>query len=265
MARRKFVGVPSYDKLMIPVLRALVSLGGSGSIEEINEKVYAIEGFSADLLQISHGEKSSYSEIDYRLHWSRTYLKKFGLIDNSSRGVWTLVNSNLDIDVVNTDEIVRFVRNGLNEGEPRNSKSIDSGIDDIVEATDDLITWKEQLIETVLSINPAAFERLVQRLLRESGFVEVEVTGRTGDGGSVTPSQIRDFRGAMQGRADKGIFITTGNFTREARKEATRDGAPPIDLIDGELLCEKLKEFSLGVSTKLVEEVDVDETFFKKF
>ena len=122
MARRRFVGVPSYDKLMIPVLKALMSLGGSGSIEEINEKVYAIEEFSADILQISHGEKSSYSEIDYRLHWSRTYLKKFGLIDNSSRGVWTLVNSNLDIDEVNTDEIVRFVRNGLTKGNQKKAE-----------------------------------------------------------------------------------------------------------------------------------------------
>ena len=69
----------------------------------------------------------------------------------------------------------------------------------------------------------------------------------------------------MQGRADKGIFITTGSFTREARKEATRDGAPPIDLIDGELLCEKLKEFSLGVKTKIVEEIEIDENFFSKF
>ncbi len=291
MGRRKFVGVPSYDKLMIPVLKALMSLGGSGSIEEINEKVYGIEGFSSDLLQIPHGEKSSYSEIDYRLHWSRTYLKKFGLIDNSSRGVWTLVNSNIDINEVNTDEIVRFVRNRLNEGKQKRPRTRESEVEDIVEETEDLLTWKEQLIETILSITPAAFERLVQRLLRESGFVEVEVTGRSGDGGidgkgiarmsgllsfhvifqckrykgSITPSQIRDFRGAMQGRADKGIFITTGNFTREARKEATRDGAPPIDLIDGELLCEKLKEFSLGVSTRLVEDVEVDETFFNKF
>ena len=146
-------------------------------------------------------------------------------------------------------------------------------------------------VKRLLVISPAAFERLVQRLLRESGFVEVEVTGRSGDGGidgkgiarmsgllsfyvifqckrykgSITPSQIRDFRGAMQGRADKGIFITTGNFTRDARKKATRDGAPPIDLIDGELLCEKLKELSLGVVTRVVEEVNVDQTFFSNF
>src|SRR5690625_7384032 len=74
---------------------------------------------------------------------------------------------------------------------------------------------------------------------------------------SVSPSQIRDFRGAMQGRADKGLFITTGTFTREALKEATRDGAPPIDLIDGDQLCDKLKELDLGVKKELVEYVKI--------
>lgn len=291
MARKKYTGVPSYDKLMIPVLQALVSLGGSGTIEEINEKVYAIKGFSDEVLQIPHGDKSSYSEIDYRLFWSRTYLKKFGLIDNSSRGVWTLTNSNIDVDQVKTDEIVRFVRNELNEKNQKKDANKEVPVEEVAEEADELLEWREQLVQTILTIPPAAFERLIQRLLRESGFVEVEVTGRSGDGGidgkgiarmsgllsfhvifqckrykgSITPSQIRDFRGAMQGRADKGIFITTGNFTRDARKEATRDGAPPIDLIDGELLCEKLKEFSLGVNTRVVEEIDVDELFFSKF
>ena len=114
-------------------------------------------------------------------------------------------------------------------------------------------------------MSPDAFERLVQRILRESGFSQVEVTGKTGDGGidgkgifkiadlisfnvlfqckkwqgSVSASHIRDFRGALQGRADKGLFVTTGNFTRDAIKEASRDGATPLDLLDGEALAIK--------------------------
>jgi restriction system protein len=173
-----------------------------------------------------------------------------------------------------------------------NKKSQNSiSIVELEKEVEESLDWKERLLNTILSISPNAFEKLVQRLLRESGFVEVEVTGRSGDGGidgkgiarmsgllsfhvifhckrykgSISPSQIRDFRGAKEGRADKGIFITTGSFTREARKEATRDGAPPIDLIDGELLCEKFKEFSLGVKTKVVEEIEIDEDFFSKF
>lgn len=282
--------VPSYDKLMIPVLNALIDLGGSGTINEINEKVYELESFSESILQISHKEDGSESEIGYRLAWARTYLKKFGLLENSARGVWTLTQSEIDTKQINTDEIVRH--NRLLSGKKSDKKAQnDVSISEIEEEVEQSLEWKEQLLNTILEISPNAFERLTQRLLRESGFVEVEVTGRSGDGGidgkgiarmsgllsfhvifqckrykgSITPSQIRDFRGAMQGRADKGIFITTGNFTRDARKEATRDGAPPIDLIDGELLCEKLKEFSLGVKTKIVEEVEIDETFFSKF
>lgn len=281
--------VPSYDKLFIPVLNALIELGGSGTIQEINEKVYEIEKFSEAILQIPHGENSSSSQIDYRLAWARTYLKKFGLIENSARAVWTLVKPETNIQSLNSNEIVRYVRNLS----PRNSdNSTNKKIrEETLEEVEESLEWKEKLIQTILGISSNAFEKLTQRLLRESGFVEVEVTGRSGDGGidgkgiarmsgllsfhvifqckryrgSITPSQIRDFRGAMQGRADKGIFITTGIFTRDARKEATRDGAAPIDLIDGEMLCEKLKEFSLGVRTKIVEEIEIDATFFDKF
>jgi restriction system protein len=283
--------VPSYDKLFIPVLNALIELGGSGNIEEINEKVYDLENFSEEILQIPHGENNAQSQIDYRLAWARTYLKKFGLIENSARGVWTLTKSDVDIKKINSGEIVKFVRKQSNQAKGKDESINDCQISEIEQEVEEILEWKEKLIKNILLISPNAFEKLTQRLLRESGFVEVEVTGRSNDGGidgkgiarmsgllsfhvifqckrykgSITPSQIRDFRGAMQGRADKGIFLTTGNFTREARKEATRDGAPPIDLIDGEMLCEKLKEFSLGVKTKIVEEIEIDEVFFDKF
>lgn len=276
--------VPSYDKLMIPVLKALTVLGGSGTIDEINDKVYELENLSEEILQIPHEENGSRSEVDYRLAWARTYLKKFGLLENSARGVWTLRNPNINLDKINIGEIVRHVRKSV---ERKNTEATLKEIEEVEES----LEWKEKLLHTLLSVTPNAFEKLTQRLLRESGFVEVEVTGRSGDGGidgkgiarmsgllsfhvifqckrykgTVSPSQIRDFRGAMQGRADKGIFITTGNFSREARKEATRDGAPPIDLIDGEMLCEKLKEFSLGVKIKIVEEVEIDTDFFTTF
>jgi restriction system protein len=140
-------------------------------------------------------------------------------------------------------------------------------------------------------LSPAGFEKLVQRVLRESGFTQVEVTGRTGDGGidgrgiarihglmsfhvlfqckrykgSVSAGEIRDFRGAMVGRADKGLFISTGTFSPAAIKEATRDGAPPIDLIDGTEFAEKLKELGLGVRKEIVEVPKVDEKWFDEF
>ena len=291
MARkRKQNNIPSFDELIVPVVKALILLGGSGTIDEINEKVYEIKNFSEEQLQLPHNDTDSRGEIDYQLAWARTYLKKFGLLENSARGVWTLTKSAIDTNTLNSREIVRYVRS-LSQAPNPKKKPKEEATKDILEEVEDSLEWKEKLLETILTITPTAFEKLTQRLLRESGFVEVEVTGRSGDGGidgkgiarmsgllsfhvifqckrykgSITPSQIRDFRGAMQGRADKGIFITTGSFTRDARKEATRDGAPPIDLIDGEMLCEKLKEFSLGVKTRIVEEIEVDENFFAKF
>ena len=65
--------------------------------------------------------------------------------------------------------------------------------------------------------------------------------------------EVRDFRGAMVGRADKGLLITTGTFSKEAVREATRDGAPAIDLIDGDQLVDKLQDLALGVRTEKVE------------
>lgn len=199
--------------------------------------------------------------------------------------------SNIDIDKLDYTEIVKVVREQDKEAQPK-IKKIKTALpqleNEIEEEVDNSEEWKEQLLNILYQITPAAFERLAQRLLRESGFFQVEVTGKVGDGGidgkgivrvsgllsfhvifqckrykgSVTPSQIRDFRGAMQGRADKGLFITTGAFTREAIKEATRDGALPIDLIDGELLCDKLKELKLGVSTQLTETVSIKNEWF---
>jgi len=292
MARRKQnTRLPSFDELIVPTVKALIDLGGSGSVEEINSRVYEIAELTDDVLQIPHGEDGTTIEVDYRLAWSRTYLKKFGLLENSSRGIWALSKSDIDVNNLDHIEIVRKVREQDNSNRPKNK--IPKNDNDLVEQqvteeVDNTEEWKEKLLNVLYNISPAAFERLAQRILRESGFFQVEVTGKAGDGGidgkgivrvsgllsfhvifqckrykgSVTPSQVRDFRGAMQGRADKGLIITTGTFTREAIKEATRDGAPPIDLIDGELLCDKLKELKLGIETKLTETVDVKNEWF---
>ncbi len=291
MARKKQnSNFPTFDALFIPTVKALIDLGGSGSVEEINTKVYEIAKLTDDVLSVSHGEGGTTSEVDYRLAWSRTYLKKFGLLENSSRGIWALSKADIDVNKLDQIEIVRTVRDQDKplqiKAEP--NKLTFEQIEEVTEEVDNTEEWKEKLLNVLYNISPAAFERLAQRLLRESGFFQVEVTGKVGDGGidgkgivrvsgllsfhvifqckryrgSVTPSQIRDFRGAMQGRADKGLVITTGTFTREALKEATRDGAPPIDLIDGELLCDKLKELKLGVDTKLTETVDIKNEWF---
>lgn len=278
--------LPTFDELIIPTVQALLGLGGSGTVKEINNKVYEIAELSDNILQIPHGEDGTTNEVDYRLAWSRTYLKKFGLLENSSRGIWALSKANIDVSKLDPIEIKRTVREQARQIEKdTTSKQVEKEIDEEVHNSEE---WKEYLLNTLYNITPAAFERLAQRLLRESGFFQVEITGKVGDGGidgkgivrvsgflsfhvifqckrykgSITPSQVRDFRGAMQGRADKGLIITTGTFTREAIKEATRDGAPPIDLIDGELLCDKLKELKLGVDIKLTETIEIKNEWF---
>jgi len=290
MARRKHPTIPTTDNLIKPVVEALILLGGSGTIEEINEKVYELTKLSEEALQIKHGNDGR-SEAEYRLAWARTHLKNAGIIENSARKVWSLTKSDITAKDVKATDVVKAAKSKIAK---KGTDDFESRIlipADTEEIVDEVADWKEQLLALLLSLHPSAFERLTQRLLRESGFTQVEVTGKTGDGGidgkglvrisgflsfhvifqckryrgSISPSQIRDFRGAMQGRADKGLFITTGTFTREASKEATRDGAPPIDLIDGELLCEKLKELRLGVETELIESVKIKADWFTTF
>lgn len=298
MSKRKQKNdMPTFDKLIVPTAAALVQLGGSGTVDEINTKVYEIANISDAILQIPHGTQGSINEIDYRLAWSRTYLKKFGLLENSSRGIWALSKSDIDLNSLDHQKIVKYVRTYNKEILSKDKNFVSSEIEQTLSEIDKLDIdkeieikedWKEILLNMIYEIPPATFERLAQRILRESGFVQVEVTGKSGDGGidgkgilkvngllgfnvvfqckrykgSITPNQIRDFRGAMQGRADKAIFITSGKFTRDAIKEANRDGVPRIDLIDGDLLCDKLKEFNLGVETKLIEQVYIKNEWF---
>ena len=279
--------VPTYDQLMNPTIQALKQLGGSGTIKEIYVNVAQLMSLSEAQLSILHDpSKGSQTEVEYRLAWARTYLKKYGVLDISGRGVWTLTATGLTLEKVDPKTVQKYVREVDQQG--RSPKGEVATFDQLNEEVSD---WRERAIEALLDMDPSAFERLVQRLLRESNFVQVEVTGRSGDGGidgkgimringmmsfhvlfqckryrgSVVPSEIRDFRGAMIGRADKGLFATTGSFTRDAIAEATRDGAPAIDLLDGKQLVDKLKELGLGITTKIIEieEVSVDTEWFK--
>ena len=200
---------------------------------------------------------------------------------------WSLTQTKNEKTVIDAKEVQNSVRQAM---KAQTSEAAD--LEEIDELEGELAeqNWKDELKQTLLQLEPAQFERLAQRLLREAGFIQVQVTGKTGDGGidgkgiikiaglisfhamfqckryqgSVTASHIRDFRGALQGRADKGLFITTGKFTRSAEAEAQRDGAPPIDLIDGDDLAEKLKEFGLGVKTEQIEKVIVNHEWFAK-
>ena len=234
-----------YDDLFNPTLVALRNLGGSGAVSEIEEQISEILNLSEDAVNEIHRESTS--KLTYRLAWARNYLKRYGLIENSSRGIWALTDDGQKIDKVDKQVVKKTVvrlskeEKALKATEKNNTLGIEDDSEEILE-----FAWQDKLLETIKSIEPSQFERLCQRLLRELGFVNVEVTGRTNDGGidgqgmirlggvmsfhvvfqakrykgSVASSVVRDFRGAMIGRAEKGLIITTGSFTREAKKEA---------------------------------------------
>ncbi len=275
---------PTYKDLLWPTLKALEKTGGSASNEELSEQVASIMNLPDEVQDIPHKD-GPLSEVDYRAAWARTHLKLIGAVDNSARGVWTLKDRGRQITT--EEELRQLVKEARAEHRKARKRkaAAEPEDEDDGETLDD--SWEETLLSVLRALDPSAFERLCQRVLRESGFTKVEVTGRSGDGGidgagvlrvkllsfhvrfqckryagSVGAPEIRDFRGAMVGRADKGLFLTTGRFTKDAEREAVRDGAPAIDLIDGIELCHLLKSLELGVSTQTVEKVTPVPEFF---
>jgi restriction system protein len=281
--------LPKYHEFLRPTLQALDKIGGSASLNEINDAVIELTGLPSDALDVEY-DSGAGAVVPDRLSWARSHLKAAKFLASGGRGVWLLTDEGRQAKDWPIDKIKRDVAVAVRAQVDARKKS--EGVAEEVPSGNpdgEIADWRDQLLVTLRSIDPSAFERLCQRLLRESGFVKVEVTGRSGDGGidgtgimqlslmsfhvlfqckryqgSVGSGAVRDFRGAMMGRTDKGLIITTGTFSPEARREATRDGAPPIDLIDGEALCEKLKELSLGVETRLVEQVSIKPDWFQQ-
>jgi restriction system protein len=270
--------LPSFEQYFAPAVEALKKRGGSATIEELEDDVAELMKLSDDILAVPHKDGPG-SQFQYELAWVRTYLKKAGIAENSKRGVWSLTETGEKMPTTELALIPKKVRDAKKTKADDVELPSDSG--------DQEPEWQETTLKAIAGIQPDAFERLCQRVLRESDFTRVQVTGRSGDGGidgvgvlrvklvsfhvlfqckrwkgSVGASVVRDFRGAMVGRADKGLIITTSSFTADARREATRDGAPAIDLVDGETLCLLLKDLQLGLKVRQVEEVEVDQSFF---
>ncbi|SON53695.1 EcoKMrr [Hartmannibacter diazotrophicus] len=296
--------LPDLAGMMLATIDALRQIGGSASIQELEEKVVELEGLTEEEQSYTMTDDDPRTRVSYYLSWARTYLKRGGALENSSRGIWALTDAG---ETLHSIDQTRAIYQQVQEEErarakvkrqqkadqiaARRQKREQAATPVELESEEEgsgATDWRAKLLETVGSMAPSAFERLSQRLLREAGFIKVEVRGKTGDGGidgvgvlrvnlvsfqvyfqckrwqgSVGSREIRDFRGALQGRADKGLFITTGTFTSQASEEATRDGAIAIDLIDGDRLCDLLKQFELGVSTRLIEEVTVSAGWFE--
>jgi restriction system protein len=293
MAKRKTPEGSVFVRFFGPLLDALRGLGGSGTPDEVVERIAK----DLSIPDETQNELLPSGEPRFRnqIAWARFYLVREGFLDSSKRGVWSLTergrSTTLSLDQ-SRELFLKWVRifqerRRVKVEKPEPAEEV------VAEGTGATPNdYRGAALELLLQLPPSGFERLAQRLLREAGFTQVVVTGSTGDGGidgygtlqvnplvplvsfkvlfqckrytkSVSPSHVRDFRGAMSGRADKGIIITTGTFTAEARREATRDGVPPIELIDGEKLVEMLAKLELGL--RPVTTYEIDAGFFKEF
>lgn len=276
--------IPKYHELMWPTLKAVEALGGSGTNQEIYEKTVETEGFSEDLQNYydSKSKNATKPKLEYNVSWARWYLGKYGALENSARGVWSITELGESL----SEEEIKGIPRKVRLMSAKSAKATD--LDDNADEPEEEQKWKQELLNELLEISPVAFERLCKRVLRESGFIKVEVTSPTADGGidgmgilrvnllsfhvvfqakrykgSVGAPDIQKFKGAFMGRGDKGLFITTGTFTKQARDEASRDGSAPIDLIDGDELCELMKDLGLGMRKDMIEKITIDKEWFK--
>lgn len=275
--------VPTPEALIWPALCALKELGGSASHQELLDKVVELEKIPDDVQNVMHAPSAGWTKLSFNLGGAKIRAGKIGILDVRpiTKGLWIATEKG---KTVTEEELRRLTEEGGRKSALA-ARSTSSDKQGELEAEP---KWKSDLLQVLTSIPPDAFERLAQLLLRASGFIKVEVAGKTGDGGidgsgvlrvsellsfhvyfqckrykgTVPSSDVRNFRGAISGRSDKGLFVTTGTFTAEAKKEANRDGVSPIDLIDGDRLCELLKNLGLGVNKQIIEEVTVDPDWF---
>jgi restriction system protein len=280
---------PEFTRFFPAIVKALREMGGSATTSEVIDR-------SIELLGVTENEQnreltSGSSRVRNQVQWARLYMARGGILDSSKRGVWRLTEAGNAIDPDDCDwrSMFKSVQKAyLNERKQREELD-ETPADDADDGITQAIDYRSEVLNILRQLPPPGFERLCQNLLRESGFQQVTVTGKSGDGGidgigilqvnpfvsfnvlfqckryagAVTPSQIRDFRGAMVGRADKGLVITTGTFTVEAKREARRDGAPPIELVDGEALVRLFESLEFGLLPRTTYDVDV--SFFHQF
>ena len=279
------ITIPNYAQLIEYTFKALKELGGSGNNTEINDKVAQLMNLPEEVLDVRHLNSSSMSEVNYRCAWARTLLKNHGAIENSARSVWAITAAFTSIDSVDGDYIDKNCRKpSKTNSEPVEIQMENAG----VEIPEEVRSWRRKLQDVIQNMDPFGFERLTQRLLRECGFTQVKVTPKTGDGGIdgtgklkingifsfniafqckryhgvVGAGDIRDFRGSLDNNIEKGVFITTGSFSKAAIEEASTPSKKQIDLIDGEEFVTKLAEFGIGV--REVKDYEIDEDFFSK-
>ena len=297
MSRKAKSGEVEFVKWLGPLLDALRELGGSGRPKEVTDRIAKNLKISDEILEktLKSGVLRFYNQVA----WARQYLVWEGLLEENTHGIWTLSSRGYTthLNYTQANEICRKWNSIKTKArkEPLIQEQIEQNDEDGVNneadsiKPEDVSNYTPKLIEVLQSISPKGFENISMRLLREHGFENVAVTGSSHDGGidgygilelnpfvsmrvlfqckrykgTVSRAQVGDFRNAMTGRAEKGIILTTGTFSEDAKREASRDGAPPIELIDGEKLVSLFEKANLGVKPKIV--YDVDLPFFEPY
>ena len=283
---------PKFLKYWIPLITVLKESGGAGTTSEIIDSVIAKMNIPEDELEKTL--KSGALKVRNQIQFARLYLVKSEFIDSSTRGLWKLTEKGFE-SKLNEDKVYKLFKkvqktladNRKNQDGKRASKISEDSDYENQEVIDE--SHQTVVINILKKLTPRGFELICKRLLTEIGIENVQIIGGANDHGidgngiirindvvsftvifqckrfkeTVSPSYIRDFRGTMQGRADKGIFLTTGRFTSESKNEAKRDGVPPIELIDGEKLVNLFEKYELGLKPKMVYDVIPD--FFDNF
>lgn len=279
----------TFPKWMGPLLDSLRELGGSGRPKEVTSQVAKNLKISDDILEET--TKTGIPKFYNQVAWARQYLVWEGLLDASSKGIWTLTPKGFETNLSEEEGRAIFLKwVEINQKARKTSSQIEIIKEQEEEEPESIEhTLTPNLLEVLQSVTPKGFEDICKRLLREHGFENVEVTGGSHDGGidgygtlelnpfvsikvlfqckrykgTVSRAQVGDFRNAMIGRAEKGIILTTGTFSEDAKREASRDGAPPIELIDAKKLVELFESVELGLKPKKIYEVDLK--FFEPY
>jgi len=287
MAKKK--SQAEFTKWFGPLLDALRDLGDSGKPKEVSSKIAENLNLSESILDetLNSGTNKFHNQVA----WARQYLVWEGLLDSSKHGTWKLTEKGKKTHLNEEESRELFLKWVEINTQARKAKSEKTIIEEQEHSKPENFEADNNadLISVLQTLSPSGFEKICRELLREHGFENVVVTGGSHDGGidgygtlemnpfvsfkvlfqakrykgSVSRAQVGDFRNAMIGRAEKGIIITTGTFTTEAIKEANRDGAPQVELIDGEKLISMFEKVELGLSPKIVYEVDFN--YFNKF
>lgn len=283
------INLQKHIQFFLPILDALRQLGGSATPEELKDKL--IENLDISDAELEDKLKNNISRIDNQINWSKIYLVREGLLDESDPKVLSLTDEGLQRNISENEVIKIFKKIHGGFVTKKNNKLLkeQNNVEENEAEEIKVLSHQIELLNILKSLPPDGFERICQRLLRALGFKKVLVKGRSGDGGidgegileinslvslkvifqskrykdAVSSPELRDFRGAMQGRAEKALFITTGRFTKDAKKEALRDGVPPIELVDGEKLIQLFEEKKLGLKTKTIFEIDHE--FFDEY